>query len=203
MNALASGLAERQLLQRLAEASVRDAAAPPDDELRRLYARIQASSHLRTAWLYPKCRDLRQTLGDELLLKLVCCIVAQLNAALRVQRTLSPADVIETAELLLENYPTESARDFIAAFKRSRVQGLRGGGTLTPDKVFAAMRDYLDERSAFFEEFHRRAKVEEGNNQMGTLRVLAEHLPELATLLARKSGVALLPQLPPLRKKAS
>lgn len=203
MNALASGLAERQLLQRLTTVSVREAAAPPDEELRRLYARIQASTHLRTAWLYPKCRDLRQTMGEEVLLKLMCVIVAQLNAAIQVQRLLSPADVIETAELLLENYPTESIRDFIAAFKRSRVQGLRGGGALTPDKVFAAMRDYLDERSAFLEEFHQRAKLQESNDQMGTLRALAEHLPELATLLARKSGMALLTQLPPLHKKAS
>jgi hypothetical protein len=202
MNALTTGTLERQLLQFLSAQSVPEAAAPPSEELRRLYARIQASTHLRTAWLYPKCRDLRQTLGEEMVLKLLCCIVSQLNASLQVRRKLSPSDVIETAELLLENFPTESIRDFIAAFKRSRIQGLRGGGALSPDKVFAAMHDYLDERGAFLEAFHQRAKQAENEDQLGTLRTLSEHLPDLAAALARKTGVAFMTQVQPLRKKA-
>ncbi len=163
---------ERRLVSHLATLRLEQvAAAGRSIPLRRVYVQLQAAMTMEQALAAPKLMNLRGSLGDEMVRKLLCFVVASATAS---HLSASPLDVLEVATLLAEQYPTESVKDVVLAFKRAKLKGQAPAGLPLATLVFQVMSGYLDEKSRYLEERHREALARESADELGVLRSINE-----------------------------
>jgi hypothetical protein len=94
----------------------------------------------------PKLFQLRLSMGEKDLLKLICFILKAFADSLKVKHSLSTPEIIETANLIVEKYTHESVKDLIMAFKEVKLQGRKFYHSLSTVTVFEILHDYFCRR---------------------------------------------------------
>ncbi|MBC7892039.1 MAG: hypothetical protein H7Y12_07510 [Sphingobacteriaceae bacterium] len=168
---------ERRLLSHLETLRLEQvAAAGKSIPLRRVYVQMQAAMTMEGALAAPKLMNLRGSLGDEMVRKLLCFVVASATAS---HLSASPLDVLEVATLLAEQYPTESVKDVVLAFKRAKLKGQAPAGLPLAALVFQLMGAHLEEKSRFLEQRHRESLDWEATDELGVLRAINQSRVDL------------------------
>ncbi len=171
---------ERRLLAHLETLRTEQvAAAGKSIPLRRMYVQLQSELTLEQALAAPKLMNLRQSLGEGMVQKLLCFVVASATAS---HATATPLEVIEVTSLLLEQHPTESVKDVVMAFKRAKLKGQAPAGLPLAALVFQLLGSYLDEKSQYLEARHREALAREATDEYGVLRAIQENKTQAEAL---------------------
>lgn len=164
---------ERRLVSHLETLRVEQvAAAGKSIPLRRLYMQLQADLTMEQALTAPKLMNLKRTLGEEMLRKLLSFVIGSATAS-HVQA--SPMDVLEVAMLFMEQHPTESVKDLVMALKRAKLKGQAPAGLPLSTLVFQLFGAYLDEKSRFLEQRHREQLAREATDEYGVLRAVQQN----------------------------
>lgn len=164
---------ERRLISHLETLRVEQvAAAGKSIPLRRLYVQLQADLTMEQALTAPKLMNLKRTLGEEMVCKLLSFVIGSATAS-HVQAT--PTDVLEVAMLFAEHHPTESVKDLVVAFKRAKLKGQAPAGLPLSTLVFQLFGTYLDEKSRFLEQRHREQLAREATDEYGVLRAVQQN----------------------------
>ncbi|MCY7349508.1 MAG: hypothetical protein LH606_02410 [Cytophagaceae bacterium] len=169
---------ERRLISHLENLRMEQVAvAGKSIPLRRMYLRLQSELTMEQALKAPKLMNLQLALGQELTQKLLCFVVSSATAG---HVTATPLDVLEVAALLAEQYPAESVKDIMLAFKRAKLKGQAPAGLPLAALIFQVFSAYLEEKSHYLEQCHREARAREASDQLGVLRAITEnqHLTE-------------------------
>lgn len=179
---------ERRLISHLETLRVEQvAAAGKSIPLRRLYIQLQAELTMEQALAAPKLMNLKQTLGEEMVRKLLSFVIGSATAS-HVQAP--PTDVLEVAMLFAEHHPTESVKDLVVAFKRAKLKGQAPAGLPLSTLVFELFGTYLDEKSRYLEQRHREHLAREATDEYGVLRAVEQN----------KSGHELVEDTPPAHR---
>jgi hypothetical protein len=149
-----------------------------NEELKLLLAEISAELNLARAVAAPKIFQVKQSLGEKDLLKLVCFILKTFSDSTKVKNKLTNSEIIETANLILEKYTHESIKDLILAFKEAKLSGRKFYNMLTIPMVFEILNSYFLTKSQYIEAMHQQFKEAEANNEKQWLKVMPDFMQQ-------------------------
>ncbi len=144
---------EHQLLQGLTSLSIRQAATPSASMLE-LYEHLRENSTFGTAWRFPKCSEIGRKLGKDTVVKLLCVTLADLSMVAQTDCRLLPAQISSLAEELAQQFPYESYREFVVAFKEVRSRVSRWRRPLSRRRIVQLLHSHFERRAEYLERFH-------------------------------------------------
>jgi hypothetical protein len=169
---------EMQLMHILRESTVSDLLKSENESLRLLLVEISVEVTMEKALQAPKLFQLRHSIGERDLLKLICFILKAFADSLKVKNSLSIPEIIETANLIMEKYTHESVKDFILAFKQVKLEGRKFYHILSAATVFEILNDYFLQKAKYMENKHQSYRQAEANNQIQWLKKMPEFMQQ-------------------------
>lgn len=163
---------EMQLIAILRESSVSELMKTDNEELKLLLAEISTGLNMARAIAAPKIFQLKQSLGEKDLLKLVCFILKVFSDSTKVKNGLSNLEIIETANLIIEKYTHESIKDIILAFKQAKLSGRKFYNILTITMISEIFNSHFLTKSQYIEARHQQFKEAESNNEIQWLKAM-------------------------------
>jgi hypothetical protein len=163
-----------QLMHILRESTVSDLLKGEKESPKLLLVEISIEVTMEKALLAPKIFQLKHTLGEKDLLKLICFIVKAFADSLKVKNSLTTPEIIETANLIVEKYTHESVKDLILAFKLVKLQGKKFYQSLGTTIIFEILNDYFLQKAFYLENKHLDYRQVEANNQTQWLKKMPE-----------------------------
>ncbi len=144
---------EYQLLQVISPLTIRQAATP-SVTLLELYEQVRENSTFGTAWRFPKCSEIGRKLGKDTIVKLLAITLADLSQIAHADCRLLPAQIINLAEELAQQFPYESYREFVVAFKEVRQRVSRWRRPLSRRRIIQLLQVHFERRAEYLERFH-------------------------------------------------
>ncbi len=144
---------EYQLLQVISPLTIRQAATP-SVTLLELYEQVRENSTFGTAWRFPKCSEIGRKLGKDTVVKLLAITLADLSQIAHADCRLLPAQIINLAEELAQQFPYESYREFVVAFKEVRQRVSRWRRPLSRRRIIQLLQVHFERRAEYLERFH-------------------------------------------------
>lgn len=148
------------------------------EELKLLLVEISVDVTIEKALEAPKIFQLKRSLGEKDLLKLICFILKAFSDSLKVKNGLTIPDIIETANLIIEKYTHESVKDVILAFKETKLKGKKFYQTLSTITVFETLNEYFVLKSKYLENKHLNYRQAEANNQTLWLKKMPDFMQQ-------------------------
>ncbi|WP_460639477.1 hypothetical protein [Larkinella harenae] len=138
---------------------------------------LQESVNLVEAEQAKKIFQIRASIGQPMVLKLVCAIIKRFDDSLNTSERMTPLQVFEAGQLWIDSYPTESLKDLILCLKRAKT-GQYGKifNRVDVQVLSEFFGKYLQEKAEWRESRASQFRVEEGANQNIKL---AEKMEEL------------------------
>lgn len=149
----------------LKENTVSELLKSSHQELEMLLSEISLEVTMEKALAAPKIFQLRQTLGEKDLLKLLCFILKAFVDSLKTKERLSYAEIIETAGLILGKYTHESIKDIILAFKEAKLSGRKFYGSLSQGVIFEILVEYFLRKAKYLEARQADLRMQEASNE--------------------------------------
>jgi hypothetical protein len=169
---------ETQLMTILKGSSVSELMKGENEDLKLLLVEISVDVTMEKALEAPKIFQLKHSLGEKDLLKLVCFILKAFSDSLKVKNGLNVADIIETANLILEKYTHESVKDVILAFKEAKLKGKKFYQSVSIHTIFEILNEHFMQKTKYLENKHLGYKQDEANNQMQWLKKMPEFMQQ-------------------------
>jgi hypothetical protein len=112
----------------------------------------------------PKVFQLKKTLGEKDLVKLVSAIIKAFCDSVKASRTMDAVDILECAEMIIKTYTHESVKEVMYALKAAKTKGFKSYNQLDAGAVFEIINNYMDEKARFLEnEHHDRISANDGS----------------------------------------
>ncbi len=144
---------EYQLLQIITPLTTRQAATPSAAVLE-LYEQLRESSTFGTAWRFPKCSEIGRKQGKDTVVKLLAITLADLSQIAQPDCRLLPIQITGLAEELAHQFPYESYREFVVAFKEVRQRVSRWRRPLSRRRIIQLLHTHFERRAEYLERFH-------------------------------------------------
>lgn len=140
-------------------------------QMRLLLVDIQSTLTPAIAHQAPKLFQLRKAerLGERELLKLLVLILKSFQDSLKVKDGMDAADLIETAEMILQKYSHDSLKDVMLALKEAKWSGHNFYNALSGPKVMEVLAKYFDHKAQRLEAEHRHQKAQPAPDLLGSL----------------------------------
>jgi hypothetical protein len=122
-----------------------------DVKIRFLIAEIGTGLTIQAAMEGKKIFQLRRTLGDEMLVKILCAIIKAFCDSVKAKDTLDAVDILELAESIKATYTTESVREIIYALNQAKEKGKIFYNSITVIKMKEILNDYMEKKSRYLE----------------------------------------------------
>jgi hypothetical protein len=119
--------------------------------IRMLIYDISVGLTIEKAMQSPKLFQLKKSIGQETTLKLICVIIKSFCDSIKASRTMDSVDILECAELLVDRYSYDSAKDFVLAFKEAKTKGMNFYNTISTPIIFEIVNEYMEKKSSFIE----------------------------------------------------
>jgi hypothetical protein len=173
----------------LRESTVSELVQADNEKLKLLLVEISMELTLEKALRAPKIVELKQSLGEKDLLKLLCFILKAFADSLKVKNSLTVPEIIETANLIMEKYTHESVKDIILAFKQAKLSGRKFYQSLSTGAVFELLNDYFLQKAIYLENTHLHYRQAESSNQTQWLRKMPEFMQQKYLKMIPKNQV--------------
>lgn len=89
--------------------------------------------------------------GKNLVGKLIAAAIIHFCLSLNLKRPPQPHDIIESAQLIIENWGYESFTDILLALKRAKLQGTTYYGSIGVNQLMDILNQYFDAKSIWLE----------------------------------------------------
>ena len=165
---------------------MRELASTANPEARALVAELSVGLTAAQAHTAPKLFQLRRSLGDATLLKLLVLILRAFVDSLRVPDKPDAADILELADTLAHTYTHDSLKDLILALKEARTQGTRFYQALDVAKIYELLRAYFQRKAAYLESQHLDQKAQGSSQQNQAVQQLQQVAPQLTQGIGRQ-----------------
>ncbi|UOQ79207.1 hypothetical protein MUN84_18745 [Hymenobacter sp. 5516J-16] len=151
--------------------SIATGQSPALAQMKLLLVDIQSSLTPAIAHQAPKLFQLRKAdrLGEKLLLTLVVFLLKTFQDSLKVKDGMEAADLIETAEMILQKYSHDSLKDVMLALKEAKWSGHNFYNALSGPKVMEVLEKYFDSKAQLLEMEHRQQKAQLTPNLLDSL----------------------------------
>ncbi len=100
----------------------------------------------------PKISRLKNTLGEDTLLKIICVALYAFCDSIKAKKSMDSADIIECSEMIIERYPVESLKDIILALKLAKLKGMNFYNSISTPVIFEIIADYMDKKASHLEQ---------------------------------------------------
>ena len=160
-----------------------------NEQLKLLLVEISVEVTMEKALQAPKIFQLKQSLGEKDLLKLVCFILKAFADSLKLKNSLTIPEIIETANLITEKYTHESVKDVILAFKESKLKGRKFYNVLSIQVIFEMLNEYFVQKAKYLENRHLDFRQAEANNQTQWLKKMPEFIQQKYLRMIPKNHV--------------
>jgi hypothetical protein len=169
--------------------SVSELMGTENEELKLLLVEISVEVTMEKALQAPKIFQLKQSLGDKDLLKLVCLILKAFADSLKVKNSLTIPEIIETANLITEKYTHESVKDVILAFKETKLKGKKFYNVLSTQVIFEMLNEYFVNRAKYLENRHLDFRQSEANNLTNWLKKMPDFMQQKYLMMIPKHHI--------------
>ncbi|WBO84482.1 hypothetical protein [Hymenobacter yonginensis] len=132
----------------------------------------------------PKLFQLKRTLGEEVVVKLLVVILRAFVDSVRVADKPDAADILELADTLAQTYTHDSVKDLILALKQARTTGTRFFNALDPATIYGLISQYFDKKAQHLENGHLDQKTQAISQEAVTLHQLQQAAPALVQSVA-------------------
>lgn len=102
----------------------------------------------------PKMFQLNRTQGPQVVIKLLVVVLKSFVDSIRVPDKMSPAELIETAEVLAATYTHDSLKDIILALKEARLGGYKFYQSVDAGKIFEIVAAYFERKADWLQSQH-------------------------------------------------
>ncbi|WP_243651009.1 hypothetical protein [Hymenobacter gummosus] len=136
----------------------------------------------------PKLFQLRRTLGEREVTKLVVVVLRAFVDSVRAEHKPDAADLMEAADYLVQTYTHDSLKDLVLALKEARTSGKLKAyyNTLDMAVVYAALTDYFERKADYLNQQHLDQKAQGATNQNQALQQLQQAAPQLMAGIGRQ-----------------
>jgi len=120
----------------------------------------------------PKMFQVRKSLGEENLIKLLCVIIKSFCDSIKAKNTMDTVDIFECAELIAGKYTHDSIKDIVMAFKQAKTKGMNFYSTVSTPVLFDILTEYMEEKAKYLEKIELDKKsFHQGSvrTEMGTI----------------------------------
>jgi hypothetical protein len=173
----------------LKENTVSDLLKGENQSLQILLVEISLEVTMEKALHAPKLFQLKHSIGEKDLLKLLCFILKAFADSLKIKNSLTVPQIIETANLILQKYTHESVKDVILAFKEAKMGGRKFYHSLSTATIFELLNDYFLQKATYLENKHLHARQAENSNQTQWLLKMPEFMQQKYLKMIPKSHI--------------
>lgn len=99
----------------------------------------------------PKIFQLKKSMGEADLVKLMCATIKMFCDSIKATRTLDAPEILECAEMIIEKYTHDSFRDILLALKRAKEKGMSFYNVVNIPVIFTIITEYMEKKSEWVE----------------------------------------------------
>ncbi|SDY56958.1 hypothetical protein [Hymenobacter psychrophilus] len=159
-------------------------AATPNPAARLVLAELSAGLTVAQAAAAPKLFQLKWTLGEEVVVKLLVIILRAFVDSVRVADKPDAADILEMADTLAQIYTHDSVKDIILALKEARTIGTKFFNALDPATIYGLLNAYFEKKARHLENQHLDQKTQAISQEAVALHQLQQAAPALVQSVA-------------------
>lgn len=165
---------------------MRELASTANPEARALLAEVSVGLTVAQATAAPKLFQLRQRLGETVLIKLLVVVLRAFIDSLRVPDKPDAADILELADTLAHTYTHDSLKDIILALKEARTNGTKFYQSLDVSTMYRLIQEYFTRKAAYFENRHLDQKATGASRQAANVQLLGDTAPRMLENVAQQ-----------------
>lgn len=124
-------------------------------QVRRILSQMSVGLTIEKAITAPKIFQVRKTLGEETLVKILTVIIHSFVFSLKVKDKMDALEIISCARVLAGKYTHDSIKDIILALKEAKEQGKVFYNAVSEQVIYQIVNEYMERKSAFIENYHR------------------------------------------------
>jgi hypothetical protein len=177
---------EQQLMITLKESTIANILTQYNETLQITLAEMSVGINMEAALHALKIFQLRKSLGDKDLLKLICFIVKSYADSMKSREKLSSAEIIETADLIISKYTHDSFQDIVLAFKKAKLKNKVVYGNLTINDIFEVINSHFQEKVVFLENRNRDFKNQEATDEKGIYKQMPQKIKDIYSRMMPK-----------------
>lgn len=138
-------------------------------KMKLLLVDIQSGLTRAAAYASPKLFQVRRSLGEKELVKLLVFTLKAFQDSLKVKEGMEAADLIECAQMVLAKYSHDSLKDIMLALKEAKWNGRVFYNALSGPVVMDILAEYFDAKALELEAEHRQQKAQPAPDMLGQL----------------------------------
>lgn len=102
----------------------------------------------------PKVFQLKKTIGETMLVKIVCVLLKAFCESINAKRSMDNVEILECAEELLSKYTHDSIKDFVLALKLAKQSGKKFYENVNSASIMEIISGYMESKAAALETEH-------------------------------------------------